>query len=804
MQPVPDVEEAVREFFRICQRRRRAVFTTAAAVLLVSACACVLTTRRYTASCVIQLEKPFLADQIPIFSTAAGPSGASDNSSVEIDLKAQANILQSEALALKVIKDLNLDRNEDFKPHFGPVTWALGLVTPRGPGDPANASFEDSPSRRGSAVSAFRANLKVKVTPGTRLLKVNYTDRDPKVAAAVVNDLVKVLVDYRLQTNLKATNQVSQWIEGQLSYLRKQSEDLQPQLIALRKGGRLGGRDHRGKVVYSETLVRLQQSTLQLLQAQMNCVVKASVAEVVTTGNPELISRLSGTSIVSSGCQDVANSVVVIQDLLNREAALQEHIDHDSSQGGIASPKLAREQASMKDLQQSLQEEIRHAAERAQNDLETASKEEQGVRATYEIDRTVAEKLSDKSIEYAALSKEADRSQQLYQELLKRLKEAGMLGALDSPNVTVVDQASAPAWPNKPRVPLYLAMGAGWGVFFGCCAALLVDAVDNRMKEAEEFDPLQIPLLSNTRRIEAKTTGSRAIILGSQPGRWTRAQMTRNAESGVDEPGFTERIGQASPANRQPSGAVVSRLALTPGHDVAAKPLARVSGSKLSIVTSAIIISPALTKVKGTGKLLRDCRNAAATAEGKVVEAQPAWPSIPAPALSSVSQADHKGGVVLAIGLPGSGKTSWFKRRRVTPLSSEMLRGILFNDVTEPRYQGLVRSALRSLLRARLVAKVPWNYVDASNLSAQDRRAWIKMATGLGYDVHAVFFDVPLEACLERNRRRGCKVSNDLMHKMAARLQPPSLDEGFSKIMTVRVKSAQAPKRKEAGKSVNS
>jgi predicted kinase len=127
----------------------------------------------------------------------------------------------------------------------------------------------------------------------------------------------------------------------------------------------------------------------------------------------------------------------------------------------------------------------------------------------------------------------------------------------------------------------------------------------------------------------------------------------------------------------------------------------------------------------------------------------------------------------------------------------------LFDDVTEPRYQGLVRSALRSLLRARLVAKVPWNYVDATNLSAQDRRAWIKMATALGYEVHAVFFDVPLEACLERNRRRGCKVSNDLMHKMAARLQPPSLDEGFSKIMTVRVK-AQAPKRREAGKPVNS
>ncbi len=63
-----------------------------------------------------------------------------------------------------------------------------------------------------------------------------------------------------------------------------------------------------------------------------------------------------------------------------------------------------------------------------------------------------------------------------------------------------------------------------------------------------------------------------------------------------------------------------------------------------------------------------------------------------------------KGYVVLAIGLPGSGKTTWFRRRGVTPLSSDLLRNILFDDVEEQRYQGLVFSTLRSLLRARLIA----------------------------------------------------------------------------------------------------
>ncbi len=173
------------------------------------------------------------------------------------------------------------------------------------------------------------------------------------------------------------------------------------------------------------------------------------------------------------------------------------------------------------------------------------------------------------------------------------------------------------------------------------------------------------------------------------------------------------------------------------------------------------------------------------------METQPDMPSLPPEENTAVGRApqDPKGFVVLAIGLPGSGKTTWFKRRGVTPLSSDLLRTLLFDDITEQRYQGLVFSTLRSLLRARLIARMPWNYVDATNLSPHERRQWIKMATSFGYEVQAVFFDVPLSVCLERNAKRDRPVSDDVMQKMAERLKPPAFDEGFSKITVVRVKS---------------
>ncbi len=177
-----------------------------------------------------------------------------------------------------------------------------------------------------------------------------------------------------------------------------------------------------------------------------------------------------------------------------------------------------------------------------------------------------------------------------------------------------------------------------------------------------------------------------------------------------------------------------------------------------------------------------------ASAPSLVLETQPESLSQP-PAPQEPSRAP-KGYVVLAIGLPGSGKTTWFKRRGVTPLSSDMLRSILFDDITEQRYQGLVFSTLRSLLRARLIAKMPWNYVDATNLSPHERRQWIKMARSFGYEVQAVFFDVPFEICMERNQRRDRMVNQETMLKMQERLRPPSFKEGFHKITVVRVKGS--------------
>jgi predicted kinase len=241
---------------------------------------------------------------------------------------------------------------------------------------------------------------------------------------------------------------------------------------------------------------------------------------------------------------------------------------------------------------------------------------------------------------------------------------------------------------------------------------------------------------------------------------WISEKMRRRPRRGPNDSESTGKSGQELPANQQ--------APLRPTYPEAVP--ARIAEP-----------SPVVSSVPEPSEPV------AAKPEPKMVmETQPE--SLGTPPAEQLALKSPKGYVVLTIGLPGSGKTTWYKRRGVTPLSSDLLRSLLFDDITEQRYQGLVFSTLRSLLRARLIAKMPWNYVDATNLSPHERKQWIKMAKSFGYEVQAVFFDVPLAVCMERNSKRDRQVTDEVMQKMAERLKPPTFKEGFEKITVVRVK----------------
>ncbi len=141
--------------------------------------------------------------------------------------------------------------------------------------------------------------------------------------------------------------------------------------------------------------------------------------------------------------------------------------------------------------------------------------------------------------------------------------------------------------------------------------------------------------------------------------------------------------------------------------------------------------------------------------------------------------------LVVLVGLPASGKSTWLKENGLFALSSDAVREMLTGDVTDQSVNRLVFRTLRQLAAARVRAGAEVTYIDSTALTPWERRCWIRLAELHDCTAEALFFDVPLRECQRRNALRARVVPDHVLERMAARLVAPSTAEGFTRVSTI-------------------
>src|SRR5258706_9307527 len=265
-------ESALGEYVRVLMKRKWTVLACLFTIFSVVAIASLKMTPVYEASGSIAINKP----DSGLVNFGNSPSFSLDSYD-PTELETEVKILQSDLLALQVVKELSLDR----RPEFGGTTAAALPSSLDLAPDPLQA---DS-SRTSSLLSGFRGNLKVTLAPNTHIVEVHFRSPDKDLAASVVNTLMTTYTENNFKSRFDSTMQASDWLSKQLVDLQMKVETSQEKLVRYQREHEILGIDEKQNI----TTAKLDELNKALNSAESDRMDKESVYRLVQSGDADTI-----------------------------------------------------------------------------------------------------------------------------------------------------------------------------------------------------------------------------------------------------------------------------------------------------------------------------------------------------------------------------------------------------------------------------------------------------------------------------------------------------------------------------------
>jgi uncharacterized protein involved in exopolysaccharide biosynthesis len=315
-------ESALGEYVRVLVKRKWTVLACLVTIFSLVAIASLKMTPIYEASGSIAINKP-----------DSGLVNFSNSPTFNVDyydpteMETEVKILQSDLLALQVIKELGLDRRPEFGGKNAPLSSSLDLAP-----DPLQVDA----GRTTSLLSSFRGSLKVALAPNTHIIEVHYRSPDKDLAANVVNTLMTTYTENNFKSRFDSTMQASDWLSKQLVDLQMKVETSQEKLVHYQKEHEILGIDEKQNI----TTAKLDELNKALTSAESERMDKESVYRLVQAGDTESVA--SAATILDEAGANSQSASNLLENLRAKGAELKIQAAELSTQFGPAYPKLSQ------------------------------------------------------------------------------------------------------------------------------------------------------------------------------------------------------------------------------------------------------------------------------------------------------------------------------------------------------------------------------------------------------------------------------------------------------------------------------
>lgn len=391
-------------------------------------------------------------------------------------LATQVDILNSERVALRVVKNLKLADNPEVRKQWHDATDGQGTI-------------------EGWLVQLFQQQLAVTPSSTSSVITVAYKATDPKFAAALANAFVQAYLETAVELRIDPAKQYSSFFDKQAQDARDALEKAQTRLSVFQK---------KHGIIASDERLDVENARLNELSSQA-VAIQALASEASSRQ-----AQASGTS--ADRMQEVLNNPLISglkADLSRAEANLQQL----SARLGDNNPQVIEAKANIAALRGKVDAEVRRVTGGVGVNNRIAQQREADVREALEAQRAKVLQLKAVRDEGAVLQRDVASAQAAFDMVTQRYNQTTLESQNTQSNINLLTAATPPQDPSSPKILLNTALSIFLGLLLAVGVALLLELMDRRVRSIDDVaGALGLPVIGVLPKSNA-----RQLIGGNRP-----------------------------------------------------------------------------------------------------------------------------------------------------------------------------------------------------------------------------------------------------------------------------------------------